>query len=84
MPDLQERLNKVSGTIQYLKQEKIRIEAEKKVLLEDLKKEGIEDIDKLPEIIEKKKLELEETKTQFAETVGKFELRVIDLENKVK
>jgi len=48
MPDLQERLNKVSGTIQYLKQEKIRIEAEKKVLLEDLKKRALKTLINFP------------------------------------
>lgn len=84
MEDLQTRLNEVSGKIQYLKAEKLRIENEKKKLEEDLAKEGITDIAKLSEVIASKKATLESTKVKFSENLTKFELKVTDLENKVK
>jgi hypothetical protein len=84
MENLQERLNNVSGRIIYLKQEKARIEKEKKALEEELAKEGITDTSHLQPTIDKKRAELEATKAKFSETLSKFELRVTDLEGKVK
>jgi predicted nucleic acid-binding Zn-ribbon protein len=84
MATTQERLNEVSAKIQYLKAEKVRIEAEKKKIEEELAKEGITDLTKLPEIIATKKSALEATKLKFSENLTKFELKVTDLESKVK
>jgi hypothetical protein len=84
MADLQSRLNEVSGRIQYLKAEKLRIEKESKDIMDELAKEGIISVEQLDDTIKKKKAELEATKAKFAETLTKFELKVTDLESKVK
>jgi uncharacterized protein (UPF0335 family) len=81
---LQERLNTISGKITFLKQEKTRLEKEKASVVEELTKEGITDVTLLPSIIETKKAELETVKTKFAENVGKLEVKIAELEEKVK
>jgi uncharacterized protein (UPF0335 family) len=83
MADIQARLNEVSGKIQYLKAERIRIEKESKDIMDELAKEGITDIKTLEETIKKRKEDLEATKVKFDETLNRFEIKVANLESKV-
>ena len=84
MTDLQNRLNAVSGRIQYLKAEKLRIDKEKAELQVELEKAGISDASQLPAVIATKQAEFEDLQEKLADKVEQFEARVAELESRLK
>lgn len=81
---LQKRLNSVQAQINFLGMEKERIDKEKKIIDEELKKLGLKDKDELKLMLDDKEKTLALTKEKFEVALKKLEEKTTDLETKVK